>query len=98
MADGSWREVQPIPGTLVINLGDMMARWTNDRWRSTLHRVVNPSDADAAMSRRQSIAYFCHPNYDAEIACLAGCASDDDPPRYPPILAGEHMRQKMMKR
>ena len=98
MADGSWREVQPLPGTLIINLGDMMARWTNDRWRSTLHRVVNPTDAEAAMSRRQSIAYFCHPNYDAEIACLDGCADAEHPPLYAPILAGEHMRQKMMKR
>jgi isopenicillin N synthase-like dioxygenase len=98
MADGYWRDVQPLPGTLIINIGDMMARWTNDRWRSTLHRVVNPADEEAAMSRRQSIAYFCHPNYDAEIACLPGCPSPGRPPRYAPILAGEHMRQKMMKR
>ena len=98
MADGSWRDVQPLPGTLIINLGDMMARWTNDRWRSTLHRVVNPADSEAAMSRRQSIAFFCHPNYDAEIACLDGCAEADTSPLYAPILAGEHMRQKMMKR
>lgn len=98
MVDDTWRDVQPLPGTLIINLGDMMARWTNDRWRSTLHRVANPADTDAAMSRRQSIAFFCHPNYDAEIACLDGCAVPGEAPRYPPILAGEHMRQKMMKR
>ena len=98
MEDGSWREVQPLEGTLIINIGDMMARWTNDRWRSTLHRVVNPTDAEAGMSRRQSIAYFCHPNYDAQISCLDGCADADHPVRYEPILAGEHMRLKMMKR
>ena len=98
MGDGAWRDVQPLPGTLIINLGDMMARWTNNRWRSTLHRVANPADDEAAMSRRQSIAFFCHPNYDAEIACLAGCSGPGDPPRFEPILAGEHMRQKMMKR
>ena len=97
-ADGRWREVQPLPGTLIINLGDMMSRWTNDRWRSTLHRVVNPGDAEAAMSRRQSIAFFCHPNYDAEIACLKTCVAAGEAPRYAPILAGEHMRLKMMKR
>lgn len=98
MADGTWLGIQPTPGALIINLGDMMARWTNDRWRSTLHRVVNPTDAEAAMSRRQSIAFFCHPNYDAEIACLDGCAAPGQPPRHAPILAGEHMRHKMMKR
>ena len=67
-ADGRWLDVEPLPGCLVINLGDMMARWTNDRWRSTLHRVVNPPPGSGARARRQSIAFFCHPNYDAEIS------------------------------
>ena len=98
MADGSWQDVQPIPGTLIINIGDMLARWTNDRWKSTLHRVVNPPDDAGQASRRQSIAFFCHPNYDAKITCLPTCTRADNPPRYPPILAGEHMRQKMVKR
>jgi isopenicillin N synthase-like dioxygenase len=98
MANGTWIDVQPIPGALIINLGDMMARWTNDRWRSTLHRVANPPEAAAAMSRRQSIAFFCHPNYDAEIKCFESCTGPDWPVRYPPILAGEHMRMKMVKR
>lgn len=98
LADGRWADVQPIPGTLIINLGDMMARWTNDKWRSTLHRVANPPDLKAAMSRRQSIAFFCHPNYDAEIRCIESCTGPDRPPLYPPILAGEHMRMKMVKR
>jgi isopenicillin N synthase-like dioxygenase len=98
MAGGGWQDVQPMPGTLIVNIGDMLARWTNDRWKSTLHRVVNPPQTAGAASRRQSIAYFCHPNYDAEIDCLASCAGPDNPPRYPRILAGEHMRQKMVKR
>ncbi|HEX3953060.1 MAG TPA: 2-oxoglutarate and iron-dependent oxygenase domain-containing protein [Stellaceae bacterium] len=98
MADGTWQSVPLVPGTLIVNIGDMLGRWTNDRWKSTLHRVVNPPQAAGAASRRQSIAYFCHPNYDAEIACLASCTSPDNPPRYPRILAGEHMRQKMVKR
>lgn len=98
LAHGGWTDVQPIPGALIINLGDMMARWTNDRWRSTLHRVANPPDPSDAMSRRQSIAFFCHPNYDAEISCIESCTGPDRPPLYPPILAGEHMRMKMVKR
>ncbi len=96
-SDGSWHDVVPPPGALVINLGDMMARWTNDRWRSTLHRVVNPS-AEPDNIGRQSLGYFLHPNYDAEVACLASCTGPDNPPRYQPILAGEHMREKLERR
>jgi isopenicillin N synthase-like dioxygenase len=98
MADGRWLDVEPIPGCLIINLGDMMARWTNDRWKSTLHRVVNPPEGAGARSRRQSIAFFCHPNYDAEIECIPTCMSPGVPAKYPPIMAGEHMRMKMQKR
>ena len=97
MGDGEWRNLQPESGHLVVNLGDMMARWTNDRWKSTLHRVVNPPDHRAA-SRRQTIGYFLHPNYDAEIACIDSCQGPDNPPRYPPIMAGDQMRQKMVNR
>jgi isopenicillin N synthase-like dioxygenase len=50
------------------------------------------------MSRRQSIAFFCHPNYDAVIRCIETCTGSDRPPLYPPILAGDHMRMKMVKR
>jgi isopenicillin N synthase-like dioxygenase len=98
MADGRWIDVDPIPGCLIINLGDMMARWTNDRWKSTLHRVVNPPEGSGGRSRRQSIAFFCHPNYDAEISCIETCMSPGVPAKYPPIMAGEHMRMKMQKR
>lgn len=94
----SWEDVQGKGSQLVINLGDMMARWTNDRWRSTMHRVANPPDAVAAMSRRQTMGYFLHPNYDAEIACIPTCTGPGNPPRYPTIRAGDHMRMKLEKR
>ena len=97
-ADEAWTDVQPVPGTFIVNLGDMMARWTNDRWKSTLHRVANPPGETAAISRRQSIAFFCHPNYDAVIRCIESCTGPDRPPLYPPILAGEQMRMKMVRR
>jgi isopenicillin N synthase-like dioxygenase len=48
-----------------VNLGDLMGRWTNDHWVSTLHRVVNPPMESASMSRRQSLVFFHNPNYDA---------------------------------
>jgi len=95
--DGGWIDVRAGPGELVVNLGDMMSRWTNDRWRSTLHRVVNPP-LELAGSRRQSIAFFQHPNYDVEIARLETCRGPGEAPKYPPVLAGEHVYDKMVKR
>ena len=97
LADGTWLPIRPLPGQLVVNLGDMMARWTNDRWRSTLHRVVNPSNSGLVDVHRQSIAYFLHPNYDAEIACIPSCLAPDETATYPPITAGEHIARKIAK-
>ena len=95
LRDGQWLDVRPARGHFVVNLGDMMQRWTNDRWISNLHRVVNPPLEQGARSKRFSIGYFLHPNYDAEIACLPSCAGPGNPPRYPPVRAGELMRQKL---
>ncbi len=97
LADGSWLPVQAKPGELVINLGDMMARWTNDRWTSTLHRVVNPPELADRASRRQSIGYFMHPNFDARIDCIPTCLAADETARYPAITAGEHIAMKIDK-
>ncbi len=86
--DGEWLDATPIPGSLVVNLGDAMARWTNDRWRSTMHRVVVPA------RRRQSIAFFHNANWDAVIECIPSCLASGEAPRYPPIAAGPHLMQK----
>ena len=96
--DGAWHDVRPAPGHFVVNLGDMMGRWTNDRWKSTVHRVVNPPREQATGSRRQTVGFFLHPNYDAQVACLPTCTDTDHPPRYAPILAGEHMLAKLERR
>lgn len=96
--DGAWHDVRPAPGQFVVNLGDMMGRWTNDRWKSTVHRVVNPPREHATGSRRQTVGFFLHPNYDARVDCLPTCTDADHPPRYAPILAGEHMRAKLERR
>ena len=82
------------PDSFVINIGDLMMRWTNDRWVSTLHRVVNPPEAEAARARRLSLVFFHHPNYDAEVACIPTCADAANPPRYPPVKAGPYRRDK----
>lgn len=93
--EGTWAPVRVSPGSLVINLGDMMERWTNDRWRSTLHRVANPPGVSLAESRRQSIGFFVHPNYDATIHCLTSKTGKDAQPKYPDISAGNHIRTKI---
>lgn len=85
---GSWIDVVPAPGSFVVNLGDAMARWTNDRWRSTLHRVVVPS------VRRQSIAFFHNANWDAVIEALPTCLPAGESARYEPITAGPHLMSK----
>jgi len=97
MPDGRWTGVVAGPGELVVNLGDMMARWTNGRWKSTLHRVANPPELADAMSRRQSIGYFMHPNYDAKIECFPTCRDADADPLYATVTAGEHIAAKIAK-
>ncbi|MGB8861315.1 MAG: 2OG-Fe(II) oxygenase family protein, partial [Ilumatobacteraceae bacterium] len=87
-ADGAWHDVEATPGSFVVNLGDAMARWTNDRWRSTMHRVQVPT------ARRQSIAFFHNANWDAVIECLPTCRSADVVAKYSPIEAGPHLMQK----
>jgi isopenicillin N synthase-like dioxygenase len=93
-ADGSWADVPPIPGAFIINIGDLMQRWTNDRWVSTVHRVVNPADAQEAMARRQSFAFFHQPNWFAEIKCLEVCLELGEQPKYAPVLSGPYLRDK----
>ncbi len=94
--DGAWHDVIPQPGALLVNLGDLTAQWTNDRWRSTLHRVVPPpSDASGAALRR-SVAFFFDGNHDALVECVPTCASADNPPRYAPVSAGEHLMAKVL--
>lgn len=94
---GEWVDVVTAPDSFVINIGDMMQYWTNDQWVSTVHRVVNPSREPGQSARRQSIVFFHSPNERAMISCLPGCATDEHPAKYPPILAGEHLRQKSEK-
>jgi isopenicillin N synthase-like dioxygenase len=92
--DGSWLDVPPIPGAYIINIGDLMQRWTNDRWVSTVHRVVNPANAEEAMRRRQSFAFFHQPNWFAEIKCLDVCLELGEEAKYEPVLSGPYLMGK----
>lgn len=92
--DGYWVDVTPEPGTYVVNIGDIMQIWTNDRWVSTLHRVVNPPSDVADTSRRHSIVFFHQPNYDSIIETLPSCFSADNPSKYGAITYKEHWNYK----
>ena len=72
--------------SFVVNIGDLLARWTNDLYRSTPHRVLN----NLSGRDRYSAAFFYDPDYHARIECLPSCYSDTNPPRYVPCTAGEH--------
>jgi isopenicillin N synthase-like dioxygenase len=83
---GEWVQAAPIPGTLIVNIGDCMSRWTNDLYVSAPHRVLNRSPRD-----RYSAVFFFDPAYETVVECLPTCRSADNPPRYPPISSGEHL-------
>lgn len=85
-----WEDVPEAPGTFVVNLGDLMQQWTNDLWRSTMHRVANPVESEWHKSRI-SLIFFHQPNYDLMIESL----DRDNPAKYPPITSGEHLVRKL---
>ncbi|QPM90566.1 isopenicillin N synthase family dioxygenase [Pseudooceanicola algae] len=91
---GEWVSVPYMPGAFVINIGDMMQRWTNQRWKSNSHRVVNPPEAVAHVGPRQSLAYFLHPNFDTEVSAIPGTVAKGADPLHPSILAGAYMSEK----
>ncbi|MGZ8178209.1 isopenicillin N synthase family dioxygenase [Williamsia sp. SKLECPSW1] len=92
-SDDDWHDVSPAEGALLVNLGDLLARWTNERWMSTLHRVAPPV-VDGTILRRRSAAFFHDGNTDARIETLSTCATDG-PALYPPITVAEHIEAKL---
>jgi isopenicillin N synthase-like dioxygenase len=93
--NGDWHDVPCHPDSFVINVGSLMSRWTNGRWRSTLHRVVNPGRELTGSTQRLSLVVFSSPNEHAEIACLSTCHDENHPVQFPPVQAGEYIRQKL---
>jgi len=81
--EGEWIEATPIPGTIVVNIGDMLMRWTNDEFVSTPHRVINRSGKE-----RISFPLFFGANYDTVVRCLPQFQGPDNPPKYPPTRCG----------
>jgi isopenicillin N synthase-like dioxygenase len=93
---GAWIDVAAVPASFVVNIGDLMMHWTNDRWISTLHRVANPPRDRHLGSRRLSIVFFHQPNYDALIECLPTCQGPGHPPKHPAVTSGEHRLRKFL--
>jgi isopenicillin N synthase-like dioxygenase len=96
-ATGAWEDVPYVPGGIQVNIGDMLERWTNDKWVSTQHRVLAPESPEARRQRRQAIAFFLMANYDAVIEPVATTVSATHPPKYEPIPAGEEMMAKISR-
>ncbi len=92
--DGSWNDVLPESGALLVNVGDVTARLTNDQWKSTLHRV-RPPVVDGTIRRRRSAAFFHDGNVDAVVGPLPGMVDDEHPARYEPMTVGEHVARKL---
>ncbi len=93
--DDEWLDVLPTDDTFIVNIGDMLAAWTNDRWRSTVHRVV-PPDASLGRAERRSWAYFHEATPTALVEPLPSCVDEAHPARYEPMTAGDHLHGKII--
>lgn len=89
-ARGEWLRAEPVPDSFVVNLGDMIARWTNGRYHSNMHRVMN----DRSQRNRHSIVLFFNPAYYTRVECLPTCREADGGAKFPPCTAGEHIAQR----
>ncbi|WP_420624686.1 isopenicillin N synthase family dioxygenase [Candidatus Poriferisodalis sp.] len=87
--DGQWHDVVAPAGSFIVNLGDMLARWTNDRYRATVHRVQSPRAAD-----RYSVPTFVNPSFDTVVECLPSCLGEGEQPKYPPATSGVYLQSR----
>ncbi len=90
--DGTWLAAPPVPGSWVVNVGDMLSHWTNGRWQSTPHRVRNLSGND-----RYSCPFFFDMDMDSIVACVPTCCGPDNPARYPPVRYGDYLMERLDK-
>ena len=88
---GDWIQAPPIPNTFIVNVGDLLQRWTNDLYRSTMHRVINSTERE-----RYSIPYFSNIDPLEIVEVLPSCISQDRPARYEPVGAAEYVEACML--
>ena len=94
--DGQWISIDPEPDEIVINIGDMLARLTNDKLRSTQHQVITP-DEESWTKPRYSTPFFLHPRSDMDLTCLERYVSEDRPKNYTDTTAGEFLTERLME-
>ena len=92
--EDDWMTVPVVAGSFIVNVGDLMEVWTNDRWRSSKHRVPVPS-AETRSTARVSIPYFHQPNWSVEVACLESCLEPGERPRHEPVGSGAYLLEKI---
>lgn len=92
--DGKWIPITALPDQIVVNVGDMLARLTNDKLKSTIHRVVNPP-RELMHTSRYSIPFFMHPRSEMDLSCLPNCIDAENPKRFEDITAGEFLNQRL---
>lgn len=92
--DGEWIPITAVKDCLVVNVGDMLQRYTNGRLTSTVHRVVNPP-LEKMKTSRYSVPFFMHANPDMDLSCLHTCISDDNPKQYTNITAEGYLMQRL---
>ena len=90
MRDGDWIDAPAVDDSFILNIGDLLMRWSNDRLVSTAHRVVLPPFDSGEDSRCLSIGFFVGPRYNAMVECLPTCCNPDDLPRYAPISVHDY--------
>ncbi len=87
--EGRWHDIVAPAGSFIVNLGDMLARWTNDRYRATVHRVQSPRAAD-----RYSVPTFVNPSYDTVVECLSSCLGEGEQPKYATTTSGAYLQSR----
>lgn len=91
---GEWIPVTALPGQIIVNVGDMLSRLTNNKLRSTIHRVVNPPREKWGESRF-SIPFFMHPRSEMPLNCLESCIDENNPKAFSDITAGEFLEERL---
>jgi isopenicillin N synthase-like dioxygenase len=94
--DGKWIPITALPNQIIVNVGDMLARLTNDKLKSTIHRVVNPSK-DKMHTSRYSIPFFMHPRANMDLTCLSSCIDQENPKKYSDMNAGQFLEERLIE-
>lgn len=94
--DGQWIPITALPEQVIVNVGDMLARLTNNKLKSTIHRVVNPP-RELMHTSRYSIPFFMHPRSEMDLTCLETCIDEKNPKAYPDATAGEYLNERLIE-